>query len=64
MIARITVFQDPTYTKIHPELAVKRASDGAVCGKDHKGLSFIDVGAKLFWEYIVALGEVILCNRF
>ncbi len=56
VIARITVFQDPTYTKIHPELAVKRASDGAVW-KDHKGLSFIDVGAKLFWEYIVALGE-------
>lgn len=56
VIARITVFQDPTYVKMHPELAVKRASDGTVW-KDHKGLSFIDVGAKPFWEYITALGE-------
>jgi len=55
-IARITVFQDPYYSKIHPELAVKRLSDGAVW-KDRKGLSFIDVGAKPYWDYIVALGE-------
>jgi hypothetical protein len=55
-IARITVFQDPYYSKLHPELAVKRLSDGAVW-KDRKGLSFIDVGAKPYWDYIVALGE-------
>lgn len=55
-IARITVFQDPYYTKVHPELAVKRASDGGVW-KDRKGLSFIDVSAKPFWDYIVALGK-------
>lgn len=55
-IARITVFQDPYYTKIHPELAVKRASDGGVW-KDRKGLSFVDVSAKPYWEYIVALGN-------
>ena len=55
-IARITVFQDPYYTKLHPELAVKRASDGAVW-KDRKGLSFIDVSAKPYWDYIVALGK-------
>lgn len=54
VIARITVFQDPYYAKIHPELAVKRASDGGVW-KDRKGLSFIDVSAKPFWDYIVAL---------
>lgn len=55
-IARITVFQDPYYSKLHPELAVKRASDGAIW-KDRKGLSFIDVGAKPYWDYIIALGE-------
>lgn len=55
-IARITVFQDPYYTKIHPELAVKRASDGGVW-KDRKGLSFVDVSARPFWDYIVALGK-------
>lgn len=51
VIGRITVFQDPYYSKLHPELAVKKASDGSVW-KDRKGLSFIDVSAKPYWEYI------------
>ncbi|MFZ2303930.1 MAG: putative glycoside hydrolase [Minisyncoccia bacterium] len=55
-IARITVFQDPYYTKLHPELAVLKKSDGTVW-KDFKGLSFIDVSARPYWEYIVALGK-------
>lgn len=53
-IARITVFQDPYYTKAHPELAVKRASDGGTW-KDRKGLAFIDVSAKPYWDYIARL---------
>ena len=56
VIGRITVFQDPFYSKEHPELAVKRASDGGVW-KDHKGLSFIDVGARDFWKYIVEVSK-------
>lgn len=55
-IARITVFQDPYYARLHPELAVLKKSDGSVW-KDNKGLSFIDVSAKPYWEYIVALGK-------
>ncbi len=55
-IARVTVFQDPYYTSVHPELAVKKESDGSVW-KDHKGLSFIDVGAEDFWEYIVVISR-------
>ncbi len=55
VIGRITVFQDPYYTKAHPELAVKRLSDKAANWKDHKGLSFIDVNAKPFWDYIVKI---------
>jgi hypothetical protein len=54
VIGRITVFQDPFYTFTHPEFAVKRASNGVVW-KDYKGLSFIDVGAKPYWDYIVSL---------
>jgi len=57
VIGRITVFQDPLYTKAHPEFAVKKSSDRNVVWKDRKGLSFIDVGAKPFWEYIVALSK-------
>lgn len=57
VIGRITVFQDPYYTKLRPDLAVKRLSDTNAVWKDYKGLSFIDVGAKEFWDYIVAIGE-------
>ena len=57
VIGRITVFQDPYYTKLRPDLAVKRLSDTDAVWKDYKGLSFIDVGAKEFWDYIVAIGE-------
>lgn len=55
-IARITVMQDPYYTKLHPDLAVHKKSDGSVW-RDHKGLSFVDVSAKPYWDYIVALGK-------
>jgi len=54
VIGRVTVFQDPLYAKAHPELAVKRKSDGGTW-KDRKGISFIDVGAKPFWDYIVSI---------
>lgn len=56
VIARITVFQDPLYTKVHPELAVQSKKTGTPW-KDHKGLSFVDVGAKPFWDYIVAISN-------
>lgn len=54
VIGRITVFQDPLYTKAYPEFAIKRKSNGEVW-KDRKGLSFVDVGAKPFWDYILAI---------
>lgn len=56
VLGRITVFQDPLYTKMHPELAVKRASDGGVW-RDHKGLAFIEVGAKEYWDHLIELAE-------
>lgn len=56
VIGRVSVFQDPYYTKVRPDLAVTRASDGSVW-KDYKGLSFIDVGAEEYWEYIIAIAH-------
>lgn len=56
VIGRITVFQDPFYSLRHPELAVKKQSDGSVW-KDHKGLSFIDVGARPYWDFVVELSK-------
>lgn len=56
VIGRVTVFQDNIMTKLRPDLAVKRASDGGVW-QDHKGISFIDVGAKEHWDYMVELSK-------
>lgn len=56
VIGRITVFQDPYMAKKHLEWAVKRLSDGGVW-EDYKGLSFIDVGAKGYWDYIVEISK-------
>lgn len=55
-IARITVFQDPFYTANHPDLAVKKA-DGITNWKDNKGLSFIDVGSRDYWDHLVLLAR-------
>jgi len=54
VIARITVFQDPFYAPLHPELAVLKESDGSVW-RDGKELSFIDVASKPYWDHILEL---------
>lgn len=54
VIGRITVFQDPFYAPLHPELAVLR-SDQKTVWHDFKGLSFIDVASKPYWDHIVEL---------
>ncbi|OIO33462.1 MAG: hypothetical protein COZ49_03925 [Candidatus Yonathbacteria bacterium CG_4_10_14_3_um_filter_47_65] len=56
-IGRITAFQDPYYANKHPELTVKKASDPSAAWKDYKGISYIDVGAKDFWDYIVRISR-------
>jgi hypothetical protein len=54
VIGRITVFQDPFYAPKHPELAVLRADQQTVW-TDGKGLSFIDVAAKPYWDHLIEL---------
>lgn len=54
VIGRITVFQDPFYAERNPHLAVKRA-DGATVWRDGKGLAFIDVAAREYWDHIIKL---------
>lgn len=56
VIGRVTVFQDPLYAQAHPELAVLKKSGGV--WKDRKGISFIDVGARPFWDYIVLIAKI------
>ncbi|MEM9336990.1 MAG: putative glycoside hydrolase [Patescibacteria group bacterium] len=57
VIGRITVFQDPYLASVRPDLAVKRA-DGETVWNDYKGLSFIDVGAREYWDYVVELTKL------
>lgn len=56
VIGRITVFQDPHYSTAHPEQAVQSKSTGRPW-EDHKGLNFVDVSSREFWDYIVALSK-------
>lgn len=56
VIGRISVFQDLSYVKSFPELAVKKINSGEVW-RDHKGLTFVDVGARLYWDYIVEISK-------
>jgi len=55
VIGRITVFQNPAYTKAHPEQAVQHKNGGV--WKDRKGLAFVDVGAIPYWETVVELAK-------
>ncbi len=56
VIGRVTVFQDPFYASIRPDLAVK-SKDGSRTWKDGKGLSFMDVAAVPYWDHIIALSK-------
>lgn len=54
VIGRITVFQDPFHATRFPHWAVMTA-DGETIWKDYKGLSFIDVAAREYWDHIIEL---------
>lgn len=53
VIGRITVFQDPFLSNKRPDWAVLR-TDGSVWA-DFKGLGFIDVAAREYWDKVVDL---------
>ena len=55
VIGRITTFQNPYYTRLHPEEAVQKKGGGV--WKDRKGLAFVDVGSRPYWDTVVALGK-------
>lgn len=54
-IARISVFQDPYFVSIRSDLAVKTKT--GTTWKDRKGISWIDPGAKDYWDYIVEISK-------
>ncbi len=54
---RVAVFQDARKVGLHPEYAVKKDSDRSVIWRDHKGIPWIDAGARPHWEYIVRVAK-------
>jgi hypothetical protein len=56
IIGRISVFQDPYLTKLKPEWAIKKLSDGSVW-KDKKGLSFLDPTNKNVHDYVLSIAR-------
>lgn len=56
VIGRVAVFQDAYFVKYRPDLAVKNKAGTAVW-KDRKGISWIDAGAKEYWDYIILVAK-------
>lgn len=57
VIGRITVFQDPLYTKQYPAQAVQSKSRPGEPWKDYKGLSFVEVASKQYWDRVVDIAR-------
>ncbi len=56
VVGRVAVFQDAYFVKYRPDLAVKNSAGTAVW-KDRKGISWIDVGSREYWDYIIMLAK-------
>ena len=57
VIGRLSVFQDPYFIKIRPELAVKTNTNKNTPWKDKKGISWLDAGAEDVWHYVESIAE-------
>lgn len=56
VIARVTAFQDPLYTKLNPESAIRKKSDGGIW-HDKNGLAYIDPASANAWEHLVKISK-------
>ncbi len=57
VIGRISVFEDPYFIKKFPEVAVKSKANKDDFWKDRKGISWIDPGSNLAWDYTVSIAK-------
>lgn len=62
VIGRISCFQDSYLVKTKPEYAVTDKAGNV--WKDRKGISWLDVGAKPVWDYLVLIGDESYANGF
>jgi hypothetical protein len=68
VIGRIAVFEDPTYSKIRPELAIynkAKTTDpkNPVLWLDNNGLSWMDPSSKDVWDYNISLAKDAFYNH-
>ena len=57
VIGRIACFQDPYFTKLHPEYAMKTNTDKTMTWTDRKGLSWLDPGEQSVWDYLIQISN-------
>lgn len=62
LIARIFVFQDPSYAEKHPELAVQHVNGGL--WSDWRGTLWLDPAAKEVWRYNAAVAREAYAGGF
>lgn len=62
LIARIFVFQDPSFAEKRPELAVQRVGGGL--WRDWRGVLWLDPAAKGVWKYNVAVAKEVFNRGF
>ena len=68
VIGRIAVFEDPVYSKAHPEWAIynklKSAGEKRILWKDNNNLGWMDPASKDVWNYDVSLAKDALAHGF
>lgn len=69
VIGRISVFEDPAYSKARTDLAIyNKASTtdtaNPVLWKDNNGLSWLDPASKDVWDYNISLAKDVLSHGF
>jgi len=69
VIGRITVFEDPTYSKIRPELAIYNKEETTdlshpVLWLDNHRLSWVDPASKDAWDYNISLAKDVFSHGF
>jgi hypothetical protein len=69
VIGRISVFEDPGYSKAKPELAIydkEKTADLSqrVLWQDNNGLSWVDPASKDVWDYNISLAKDVFYHGF
>lgn len=63
VMGRISVFEDPSYAKIRPDLAIYNEETKGPW-QDNKGLSWMDPASKDVWDYNIGLAREVFLHGF